>query len=135
MSVVENVTEPLGDLSKRADECIEVIAASKGDRSVVLEQLRLYLQCRFVLEEEDLATDDLTALASKSIERLLQRYGNEGLKDLSSGCMGESSAVTKRILFVMTLRRKLGIAKDVEGFGAASTIDQLADAVCRALPS
>lgn len=133
--MAENVTESLDDLSKRADECIEAIAVSRGDRSFVREQLRSYLQCRFVLEEEDLVTDDLTALASKSIERLLQRYGNEGLKDLSSGCMGESSAVTKRILFVMTLRRKLGIAKDVEGFGAASTIDQLADAVCRALPS
>lgn len=133
--MAENVTESLDDLSKRADECIEAIAASRGDRSVVREQLRSYLQCRFVLEEEDFVTDDLTALASKSIERLLQRYGNEGLKDLSSGCMGESSAVTKRILFVMTLRRKLGIAKDVEGFGAASTIDQLADAVCRALSS
>lgn len=133
--MVESVADSLDDLTKRADGHIEAIVASRGDRSVVREQLRLYLQCRFVLEDEDFVTEDLTTLASKSIERLLQRYGNEGLKDLSSGCMGESSAVTKRILFVMTLRRKLGIAKDVEGFGAASTIDQLADAICRALPS
>lgn len=120
-------------LGEQADEHLESMVASLGDVDLMYRELRSYLQCRFLLEDEDMDTDDLKELAERSIDRMLANHQNEDLEDLSAGCMGESSAMTKKILFVMTLRRKLGIEGGVERFGSASSVHELAGIIRESL--
>ena len=121
-------------LNEQADRHIKAIIAASDDIDSVHRELRFYLQCRFILDDEDMDTDDLKELADRSISRMLAKHQNEDLDDLSSGCMGESSATTKKILFMMTLRRKLDVDVDAERLGSALTVRQLAEIVSDSLP-
>lgn len=116
-------------LEKRADTCLDAITARPSDLDFVHQQLRLYVQCRFVLDDVDMDSDNLAVLSERSIRKLMQVHDSKELQDLSAGCMGESSVSTKRTLFLLTLRRKLGITSGIDEFGAASTIAQLAEVV------
>ncbi len=122
-----------------ADACLEGVRASVSDFDAVYAGVRACVLHRYLLEEGDVCAladpDDLEALAAASNAKRAARHHAGALGDTSSGCTGVSSAVTKKVLLAMAIRRALGIEGHAEAFGAALTVADLAHAVQDALSS
>ena len=118
----------------------ERIKVNEAQSSMVAEQLRgtsdfsafragveRYILLRFLLDDEPDLPQSLDSLAKRSIALTLERTGNPAsLSDLGINCAGASSALTKRILVIIALRKALGVDIDLEQAAAAATVDDLA---------
>lgn len=107
-----------------ADACLEGVRASVSDFDAVYAGVRACVLHRYLLEEGDVcALADLT-----TSRRWLRQATRSGRRATMRGrwatrrpdAPGVSSAVTKKVLLAMAIRRALGIEGHAEAFGAAS---------------
>lgn len=85
-----------------------------------------YLCDKFLLEREELTTDDFYAICQLSAEKA--SHLPPGLLDaseLASKCGGATTAMNKKVLFLLALNRELGANLSAEEGVAIDTFTQL----------
>ena len=85
-----------------------------------------YLCDKFMLEREELTTDDFYALCQKSAEKASQLPpGLLDASELASKCGGATTAMNKKVLFLLAVNRELGVKITAEEGVAIDTFSQL----------
>lgn len=96
--------------SEKAKKHIKEI---KGNENIDIRNLyfhlREYVKARFWLEEEDVEDESLMALAEKSIANA-NNISLEEIEELDApSCTGATAAISKKVLFLVTLEKQLDI--------------------------
>lgn len=115
--------------NEKAERCLEAVKNDPDDYAVVRRSLGEFVRCKYLLEESEMTTDDLSELSQISLNKMLNQYHKETLKDISSVCTGSSSASTKKVLLVMAIQKGLGIRFEPEVFGKMTSLELLTEAV------
>lgn len=115
--------------NEKARRCLDVVRDNPNDHTVVHRSLTEFVRCKYLLDESEMTTDDLAELSQISLNKMLNQYHKETLKDISSVCTGSSSASTKKVLLVMAIQKGLGIKFEPEVFGKMASLDLLTEAV------
>ena len=117
----------------KANEVLEVLKHEQ-DPMLFEEDLKRYIQLRYLLDEDPYWDNDLDRYAAYSIKKTLEK-NKEGLKlrDLGVNCAGASSAMTKRLLLLISLLKGLGIELDPEAAASVETLGELAGLLQSAL--
>ncbi len=112
-----------------------LIRASPDLEAEVLHaRLRAYILYRFMLNEEQMDSDEIMELARMSIARTLAiQSENVSDLDISNLCSGTSSVISKKVLLFMALQRDLQIRLLPEESASVKTIADLACLVHRKL--
>lgn len=111
-----------------------ILANEKPDRKFLNEHLRQYLERKFMLEQDECASDDIDELSKASIAKSL-KISKELLKevDLATSCEGATSATIKKVLFFMAVQRELGIRLAPDDIAQVKTLEDLTELVLPAL--
>lgn len=116
--VERNETLAERELDHMREEC---------DPSVFHQRLMRYIRLRYLLDDDPYWDDDLSTITRYSIRRTLERTGDPaGLSDLGINCAGSSSATTKRLLLIISLRKGLDITLDPDEIAQIETVSGLA---------
>ena len=121
--------EVVESAGERASCCLDEICSHPNDYEKVHEALRGFIQNKYLLDDEEMTTDNILALSEISLKKMLSRYRKETLQDVSSVCSGASSASTKKVLLIMALQKELGIKFDLETYGSIDSVAALSKAV------
>ena len=89
-----------------------------------------YVRDKFLLEPGECVGDLILDLADVSLRKLL-RLKREGrlTGDISRGCSGASSVITKKVLLMKAAQEDFGIFLTPEQAAAAGTVTQLTQAI------
>ncbi|MEA5002700.1 MAG: hypothetical protein VB081_04310 [Christensenella sp.] len=111
-----------------------ILANEKPDRKFLNKHLRQYLERKFMLEQDECASDDIDELSKASIAKSL-KISKELLKevDLATSCEGATSATIKKVLFFMAVQRELGIRLAPDDIAQVKTLEDLTELVLPAL--
>lgn len=116
------------EYKRAANEQIEMIK-SKPDicPEELYEHLFIYVKRKYLLDDEDCASDVFSELIDTSIAKS-QRIAKNLVTDTDTpaGCDGTSSAVTKKVLLLMAVQKELGIKFPPEKSPSIKTIRDLA---------
>lgn len=95
-----------------------------------LPLVRNYVRDKFLLNPEDGAAEELMALADLSLRKIL-RLKKEGklLGDISRGCGGASSLITKKVLLMKAVQEDFKITLTPAQSAAIQTLEQLTGAI------
>lgn len=121
-------------LLQAKDQAQEAASALTGcrnmDRTWFDAQFRNYLCAKFMLEPEELDTDDFYALCQRSAEKAASfPPGALDAAELASKCGGATTAMNKKVLFLMAVNRELGAAITPEEGASIDRLSQLTDLV------
>lgn len=117
-----------------AEEAAAILAEKELSERSLEKHLKRYLQCKFMLEEQECVSDCIDELSKASIVKSL-KLSKELLKevDIATSCEGATSATIKKVLFFMAVQRELGIRLPADGIAGVETIGDLAKLVFPAL--
>ena len=116
-----------------ANEMLQRLKEDK-DENTFLGHLKSYIRLRYLLDDDPYWSDDLDEYTKYSIKKIMERSGDEvKLRDLGINCAGASSAMTKRLLLIISLRNGLGIDLDPEAAASVETVYELASLLQSAL--
>ena len=108
-------------------------ALSEGkamDRAQFDGLFRGYLCAKFMLEPAEIQTDDFYAICQLSAEKAARfPKGALDAAELASKCGGATTAMNKKVLFLMALNRELGAAISPEEGAAVDRLSQLTELV------
>lgn len=108
-------------------------ALSEGkamDRAQFDGLFRAYLCAKFMLEPAEIQTDDFYAICQLSAEKAARfPKGALDAAELASKCGGATTAMNKKVLFLMALNRELGAAISPEEGAAVDRLSQLTELV------
>ena len=91
--------------------------------------IRSYVLMKFLLGENEESTE-LDELAVKSIRRAMELSGGDLSKsDVSQGCAGATSAVTKKVLLLLAIQKELNIKFDPSESADIETLRQLSEKI------
>lgn len=95
-----------------------------------LPLVRNYVRDKFLLSPEDGAAEALMDLADLSLRKIL-RLKKEGklLGDISRGCSGASSLITKKVLLMKAVQEDFKITLTPAQSAAIQTLEQLTAAI------
>lgn len=104
----------------------QIRARRYRDRAEFACLFQAYLCDKFMLEPEELDTDDFYQICQYSVEKA-SHYppGSIDAAEFASKCGGATSATNKKVLFIMALRRELEIPISVEEAVASDLLSQL----------
>lgn len=127
----------LDNMSRAADESARLINEMLivgADADSLRPIIKRYLCVRFMLNPEEADGEDIVKLAEQSVEQIanLQKNGLK-VKEHSGTCASVSSAVTKKILLLISLQKALNIKFAKEETANITTVSQLSVAVAREL--
>ena len=125
-------------VKRNTAEAIEVLEALKheDDSERFEEGLKRYIKLRYLLDDDPYWDDDLDRYTAYSIKKTLEKSeGGVKLRDLGINCAGASSAMTKRLLLLISLRKGLEIDLDPEAAALVETLGDLAGLLQSALQS
>ena len=96
----------------------------------VLPLIRNYVRNKFLLSPEDGEAEALMDLADLSLRKIL-RLKKEGklLGDISRGCSGASSLITKKVLLMKAVQEDFKITLTPAQSAAIQTLEQLTAAI------
>lgn len=99
-------------------------------RENTLPLVRSYVRDKFLLSPEDGEAEELMALADLSLRKIL-RLKKEGklLGDISRGCGGASSLITKKVLLMKAVQQEFHILLTPAQAAAVQTLEQLTEAI------
>ena len=105
-------------------------ALDRPDPENALPLIRSYVRDKFLLSPEDGAAEALMALADLSLRKIL-RLKKEGklLGDISRGCSGASSLITKKVLLMKAVQEDFKIILTPAQSAAIQTLEQLTAAI------
>ena len=116
-----------------ANQMLQKLKADK-DESAFLEHLKSYIRLRYLLDDDSYWSDDLDEYSKYSIKKMMERSDDEvKLRDLGINCAGASSAMTKRLLLIISLRKGLDVELDPEAAASVDTVCELASLLQSAL--
>ena len=116
-----------------ANEMLQRLKEDK-DENTFLGHLKSYIRLRYLLDDDPYWSDDLDEYTKYSIKKIMERSGDEvKLRDLGINCAGASSAMTKRLLLIISLRKGLGIDLNPEAAASVETVYELASLLQSAL--
>ncbi len=96
--------------------------------------LQHYIRLRYLLEDDSYWNDDIAALTRYSIKKTFAQSDDPTkLRDLGVNCAGSSSATTKHLLLLISLRKGLDIDLDPDRAACATTVQDLATLLRAAL--
>ena len=112
------------DRSARWAEAFQALEERTFDNTSPLVQG--YVRDKFLLEPEECGSDLILALADISLRKIL-RLKKEGklAGDISRGCSGASSVISKKVLFMKSVQTDFGITLTPKEAAAVSTVEQL----------
>lgn len=92
--------------------------------------IRSYVRDKFLLSPEDGEAEALMDLADLSLRKIL-RLKKEGklLGDISRGCSGASSLITKKVLLMKAVQEDFKITLTPAQSAAIQTLEQLTEAI------
>lgn len=95
-----------------------------------LPLVRNYVRDKFLLSPEDGEAEELMALADLSLRKIL-RLKKEGklLGDISRGCSGASSLITKKVLLMKAVQEDFKITLTPAQAAGIQTLEQLTAAI------
>lgn len=95
-----------------------------------LPLVRNYVRDKFLLSPEDGEAEELMALADLSLRKIL-RLKKEGklLGDISRGCSGASSLITKKVLLMKAVQEDFKITLTPAQAAGIRTLEQLTAAI------
>ncbi len=123
-------------IERNEELCRKLLSRMKraGDEAALYEQLKEYIRLKFLIEDDPFWDDDIAAVAAYSIRKTIEQSGDPAkLSDLGINCAGASSATTKHLLLIISLKRGLGIEIDPDEVASATKAAQLADLLRGAL--
>ncbi len=89
-----------------------------------------YVLEKFLLDPEEGESDLILDLADVSLRKLLRLKREGKLEgDISRGCSGASSVITKKVLLMKAVQEEFGIVLTPEQSAAAGTVTQLTRAI------
>lgn len=98
---------------------------------------RLFLQymcAKFLLEPEEITTDNFYEICQISAEKAAKRpHGELDAAEAASKCGGATTAMNKKILFLLAVNREYGINVTVEDSVRIDTFTQLCDCIYQKL--
>lgn len=104
-------------------------ALSEGkamDRAQFDRLFHAYLCAKFMLEPAEIQTDNFYAICQLSAEKAARfPKGTLDAAELASKCGGATTAMNKKVLFLMALKRELGIDISPEEGAAVDCLSQL----------
>lgn len=105
-------------------------ALDRPDPENTLPLIRNYVRDKFLLSPEDGAAEELMDLADLSLRKIL-RLKKEGklLGDISRGCSGASSLITKKVLLMKAVQEDFKITLTPAQSAAIQTLEQLTAAI------
>lgn len=96
------------------------------DRAQFSALFRAYLCAKFMLEPDEIQTDDFYAICQLSAEKAARfPKGALDAAELASKCGGATTAMNKKVLFLMALKRELNIDISPEEGAAVDRLSQL----------
>ena len=124
----EEFNRRLEEKRAREAEIASSFAAAPDGKIETL--LREFLACKYLLDPEDLDTDDLVALGEKSTAKIagFQKAGLE-FKEKSAGCTTASSGVIKKVLLAMAVGKLIEKKLDPDVVAEATTISDLTELI------
>lgn len=127
---VEEFKAKLSSAGEASCRLVERMKEIGPDPEGLYPPMRSYLFLKFMLDEADAEGDDIVALAARSVEQIagLKKNGLEFV-DHSGTCAAVSSAVTKKILLLISLQKALNIQFPAGTTADINTIPQLCRAV------
>lgn len=107
------------------------LSGSKAmDRETFDGLFRAYLCAKFMLEAGEIQTYDFYAICQLSAEKAARfPPGALDAAELASKCGGATTAMNKKVLFLMALKRELGIEISPEEGASVDRLSQLMDLV------
>ena len=128
-----DIRQQIAKSESSALEELSLMSQSQGHNDF-LSHLKSYVRIRYLLEDDPYWTDDISAYTRYSISATLNRAGDSvKLADLGVSCAGSSSAETKHLLLLISLRKGLDVVLDPETVACAETIGELSDVLWKAL--
>ncbi len=127
---LEEFNKFLKNESSLADAAIERSrdALCVRDRAEFEKAVPEIIWHKFLLQEKPKPEDDITELAMISTKRtLMLAEGNLALADISAGCLEADTTDTKKILLILMLKRRLGVAIQPEMTAEIETVSQLCE--------
>jgi hypothetical protein len=117
---------------EEADLRAERILADMNHDDVTHEgfhiDVRDYMLTKFLLEPDEVQSDDIFELAEISIEKLLAMNDKSVLLAVgSTTCTNQSSTDIKKVLLSLALQKGLGVKLSPDESAGCETIQQLAD--------
>lgn len=104
------------------------------DAGAFYDQLKTYIRLRFLIDDDPFWSESILELAKYSIRKAIEEAGDPArLSDLGINCAGASSATTKHLLLVISLRKGLGVTLDPDDVAQADTVGGLAELLMKAL--
>lgn len=107
------------------------IRARRAEGFAAVDPLvRAYVREKFLLEEGECPGDLLLDWADCSLRKIL-RLKKEGrlTGDISRGCSGASSVITKKVLLMKAAQEDFGLRLSPQEAAAISTVSQLTEAI------
>ncbi len=117
----------------RAKEQSQTLAAAltgggARERARFDELFRDYLCAKFMLRPEEIQTDDFYAICQLSVEKASQLpKGALDAAEFASKCGGATTAMNKKVLFLMAMKQELNIDITPEEGAAVDRLSQLVD--------
>ena len=94
--------------------------------SLVYPLIKNYVRNKLLLSQEECIDGDLLHLADASLRRILKlkRQGIE-IEDVSNGCSGASSVITKKVLLMKAVQNDFEISLTAEESAEIRTLEEL----------
>ncbi len=121
-------------LQQKKDSQLYVKMIREGRKSLSRETFgKLFLQymcAKFLLEPEEITTDNFYEICQISAEKAAKRpHGELDAAESASKCGGATTAMNKKILFLLAVNREYGIKVTAEDSVQIDTFTQLCDCV------
>lgn len=113
-----------------AQQCVDALRNTKPLSREVFDRLfKKYMCSKFMLEPEEAATDDFYELCQISADKAANLpKGALDASELASKCGGATTAMNKKVLFLLAVNREFGIkitAEESVGIQLFSELQQL----------
>jgi hypothetical protein len=116
--------------SKRYIQNIQDLEYIQDAYEKIYMQVKAYVLCRYLLDEEDYTTENIKELAEISIVYMLASKDKSlKLSQASLTCTGVTSTDTKKVLLVLSLQRALGIKIKPDESAQIETVPALAEKI------
>jgi len=117
-----------------ATELVAHMRSVGADESELYPLIKSYLCLKFMIDESEAHSDELVELAKQSIEQIAGlKKGGLKFVDHSGSCSSVSSAITKKVLLLISLQKALGITFPKEEVAYILTVTQLTHSVAKRL--
>lgn len=116
--------------AKKEKEAVLAASFSQVEDTQIDQILREFICCKYFLEPEEMATEDLVALGNYSTAKMAGlKDSGISFKEKSAGCTTAPSGVIKKVLLAMAIGRLIGVKLNPDHVADVTTISQMRDLI------